>query len=117
MNQIRQIASLIYGAFTLLVAPLTLPVMNGTAATSGAAVTNGDDLRIPLKEVLGSSGELRALIGTPGSLEQRSESTVFSSRSVQAHVPGGVTCRWLAVGPARKRGAEFRSQDSACVRI
>lgn len=73
MNQIRQIASLIYGAFTLLVAPLTLPVMNGTAATFGAAVTNGDDLRIPLKEVLGSSGELRALIGTPGSLEQRSE--------------------------------------------
>ncbi len=73
MNQIRQIASLLYGAFTLLVAPLTLPVMNSAPVTAGAAMTNGDDLRIPLKEVLGSSGELRALIGTPGSLEQKSE--------------------------------------------
>ena len=73
MNQIRQIASLVYGAFTLLVAPLTMPALNNAPAAPGVAVTNGDDLRIPLKEVLGSSGELRALIGTPGSLEQKSE--------------------------------------------
>jgi hypothetical protein len=73
MNQFRQIASLIYGAFTLLVAPMTLPVMTSTPVTADPAPMSENDIRASLKEVLGTSGEVRALFGTPGSLEQRPE--------------------------------------------
>jgi hypothetical protein len=72
MNYFSQIASLIYGAFTLLVAPMTLPVANGAPVTASAALT-GEGMRASLKDMLGSSGELRALIGTPSSLEQKPE--------------------------------------------
>ena len=47
-----------------------LPALHGTSATSDRTAIGGHSTNSPLRDVLGSSGNLRALIGTPASLAQ-----------------------------------------------
>jgi hypothetical protein len=54
----------------LIAAPKAIPASQSTFATHEWTVTPGDSTRSPLREVLGSSGNLRALIGTQAALVQ-----------------------------------------------
>ena len=54
----------------LIAAPSALPAIRSTSESLASPVTIGDSTRAPQWELLGSSGNLRALIGTRASLEQ-----------------------------------------------
>jgi len=54
----------------LIAAPKAIPASQSTFATHEWTVTPGDSTRSSLREVLGSSGNLRALIGTQAALVQ-----------------------------------------------
>ena len=54
----------------LIVAPTALPAIPSTAGTREWPASDGDSTLAPGREILGSSGNLRALIGTQASLER-----------------------------------------------
>ena len=68
MNQAHRIATLACGSLMLIAAPVAMPAPQGTSMTHDRTGVVGDRMRAPGREVLGSSGNLRALIGTPASL-------------------------------------------------
>jgi hypothetical protein len=58
------------GFLMLIAAPAALPAIQSTSETPDWPVTADDSMLAPGREVLGASGNLRALIGTRASLEQ-----------------------------------------------
>lgn len=58
------------GCFILLTAPAALSAIQTTSEVNDLPVVTADSAWAPGREVLGSSGNLRALIGTPASLGQ-----------------------------------------------
>jgi hypothetical protein len=54
----------------LVVASVAMPALRSTSVASDRTNAGNDSTRSPLRDVLGSSGNLRALIGTPASLAQ-----------------------------------------------
>ena len=70
MNRVRRISALACGCLTLVVAPVAMPALRSTPVRYVPAVTVDDSTGSPLQVVLGSSGNLRALIGTPAALAQ-----------------------------------------------
>jgi len=70
VNRVRRLGALACGFLTLVVAPVAMPALRSTSSTHDQTATVGDSTRSPLQGVLGSSGNLRALIGTPASLAQ-----------------------------------------------
>ena len=69
MSHVRRISAIACGSLILILAPAAMPAVQGTLSTYEWAVT-GSTTRSQLSEVLGSSGNLRALIGTPAALLQ-----------------------------------------------
>lgn len=68
MDNVRRIAALACASLTLIAASPLIPADQGEP-TAGAKPLNGDgDSRAPLQDLIGSSGNLRALIATPDSL-------------------------------------------------
>jgi len=55
----------------LVVVSVAMPALRNTSVTSDRTIAGDDSTRSQLRDVLGSSGNLRALIGTPASLAQR----------------------------------------------
>jgi hypothetical protein len=70
LNQVRRISAFACGFFILFAASAALPAIQSTSVTDEMTVTGGDITPLPLREILGSSGKVRALIGTPASLAQ-----------------------------------------------
>lgn len=70
LNHLRRIVVLACGSLLLTAVPSALPAIQSTSEPRGWPVTVGDSTRAPGWEVLGLSGNLRALIGTPVSLAQ-----------------------------------------------
>jgi hypothetical protein len=70
LNQARRIAVLVCGFLTLIAAPAATPALQNTTVLSERAVAAADSTRLRLGDLLGSSGKLRALIGTPAFLSQ-----------------------------------------------
>jgi hypothetical protein len=70
LKQARRITAFACVSLILVAAPAALPAISSASGTSDGSVTVGDSTRAPGWEVLGSSGNLRALIGTPAWLEQ-----------------------------------------------
>jgi hypothetical protein len=66
----------------LIAAPVARPAIQPTSETYDWSVTADDSTRAPGREVLGSSGNLRALIGTPALFEQ-----IFALRPLLLGVP------------------------------
>ena len=69
-TQVRQISALACGSLILMGVSVAMAAIPGTVVTHDWAVVGLEGPRWPLGEVLGSSGKLRALIGTPASLAQ-----------------------------------------------
>ena len=72
MEQIRRFLTLACGALVLIAAPAAMPAIQRASVTPDSLATGGESLLSPLREVLGSSGDLRALIGMPASLARSS---------------------------------------------
>jgi hypothetical protein len=70
VDRVRRISVLACGCLTLVVAPVAMPALRSTPSTHDRTATVGDSTGSPLQVVLGSSGNLRALIGTPAALAQ-----------------------------------------------
>ena len=70
MSHARRISALACGALILIAAPKARPAIQSAPVTHEWIATPGDSTVSPLLEVLGSSGNLRALIGTSVSLAQ-----------------------------------------------
>jgi len=70
LNLLHRNAVVACGSVMLIAASVALPAARTTSATNDRPVTVVDGTLTPGWEVLGSSGNLRALIGTPASLEQ-----------------------------------------------
>ena len=70
MSHVLRISAIACGSIILIAAPKAIPASQSTFATHEWTVTPGDGTRSPLREVLGSSGNLRALIGTQAALVQ-----------------------------------------------
>ena len=70
MNKLRRNAALVCASLMLFAVPAALPAIQSVTETSAAPVTVGDITLTPGPEVLGSSGNLRALIGMPASLAE-----------------------------------------------
>ena len=70
MNQLRRNAFIACGFLMLIAAPTALPAIHPTSETYDMLATDGDSALAPGREILGASGKLRALIGTPASLER-----------------------------------------------
>ena len=70
MNQVFRIVVLACGLLTLIAAPAAMSALKSPSVTYDRIGSNEDSPPSPLREVLGSSGKLRALIGTPASLAQ-----------------------------------------------
>lgn len=68
MNQLRRKVVLACGFLTLIAAPTAFAAIKSVTETIDWPVVVGDPARTPGPEVLGSSGNLRALIGMPGAL-------------------------------------------------
>jgi hypothetical protein len=83
----RRIALLACGSLMRIAAPGALPALRPASETRVPAATAGDDAYAPGREVLGSSGHLRALIGTPASL-RRSPALQPLLAGVPIDVPG-----------------------------
>jgi len=71
LNHSRLIVALALGCATLIAATTAAPALQESTGMSGATASGDYSPRSPLDGVLGSSGKLRALIGTPASLAQR----------------------------------------------
>jgi hypothetical protein len=69
MFQLRRTAALAFGSFALVALPGVMPAQT-PSGTFNRAATYADSTLAPLLGVLGSSGNLRAVIGTPASLSQ-----------------------------------------------
>jgi peptidase M15-like protein len=70
LSHARRISALACGALILIAAPKARPAIQSAPVTHEWIATPGDSTVSPLLEVLGSSGNLRALIGTSVSLAQ-----------------------------------------------
>jgi len=70
MNQLRRKAVLACGFFMLIVVPAARPAIQLPPETHDWSQVVTDSLLASWREVLGSSGNLRALIGTPASFRQ-----------------------------------------------
>jgi hypothetical protein len=70
LGQFRRNAVLACGSFILIAAPAALSAIQPKSEARDQPATVADSTRSPLRDVLGSSGNLRALIGTPASLAQ-----------------------------------------------
>ena len=70
MNQVCRLVALVCGSLALVAAPAAMPAAPGNVVTSDRTVARDDGTCSPLRDVLGSSGNLRAVIGTPASLAQ-----------------------------------------------
>ncbi len=73
MSQILRIAALACGSIMLIAAPEAMSALQSTTVTNERSVAHDDSMRATLQYVLGSSGNLRALIGTQSSLSERPE--------------------------------------------
>jgi Bacterial protein of unknown function (DUF882) len=73
LNQVRRNAALACGFLMLIATPAAMPALQSTSLTYDRSVTGADSTNSTLRDVLGSSGKLRALIGTPASLGQNLE--------------------------------------------
>lgn len=70
MRKFRRIAVLVSASFMVIAAPAALPGISPKFETPGWLEASGDSTQAPGPEVLGASGNLRALIGTPATLGQ-----------------------------------------------
>jgi hypothetical protein len=70
LNQVCRISAFACGFLILFAAPAAMPALQSTSVTDEIAAKGDDNMGSTLREVLGSSGNLRALIGTPASLAQ-----------------------------------------------
>jgi hypothetical protein len=70
MSHVRRISALACGSLILIAAPAARPAIQSTPVTHKWTATADDSSSSTLREVLGSSGNLRALIGTSVSLAQ-----------------------------------------------
>lgn len=70
MNQLQRNAVVACVLLLRIAAPTVLHASPSATETQNGLMTVGDSTRVPGAEFLGSSGNLRALIGTPASLEQ-----------------------------------------------
>lgn len=72
MNQLRRCGTFACGFLLLITAPALPTTLRTTTETHVTTVTVGDGMTASRREVLGASGNLRALIGMPDSLERHS---------------------------------------------
>jgi hypothetical protein len=73
LNQVHRIAALACGSLMLIAAPVAMPAYQSKSVTNDRAATDDDGMRSSLRDLLGSSGKLRALIGMPILLTQSLE--------------------------------------------
>ncbi|MBI5838408.1 MAG: DUF882 domain-containing protein [Candidatus Eisenbacteria bacterium] len=70
MNQVRRFAALACGPLILIAASAATPALHAPSLIPDRPEAADDRAHSPLLKVLGTSGKLRALIGTPASLAQ-----------------------------------------------
>jgi len=86
LKKIHRIAALMCGSFILIAAPAAMPpALQSTSAHYNGAVTVQDSVGVSLVDVLGMSGKLRALIGTPASFsESEALQPILSGMTIDA---------------------------------
>ncbi len=73
MNQLRRCSTISIGCLLLVTVPAVPQILSPTTETHVATMTTGDSTITPGPEFLGSSGNLRAVIGTSASFDQAPE--------------------------------------------
>lgn len=68
MDHVRRIAALACASLTLIAASPLTPTGRGESVNGATSLNDDGDSRVPLQDLLGASGNLRALIALPDSL-------------------------------------------------